>query len=116
MVNTYLDLTSQLNTSNAAVVEVGNWDYAVIQAVSPTGTLSITATLDSGAVQGSTDGNWETSINYAAVQATRLSDGSSVTTIAATGLYRVPVVGRYLKIGGASAAATKLLVMLAKIS
>lgn len=116
MVAQYLDLTAQLNAENEAIVEVGNWDYAVIQAVSPTGTLNITATLDSGAVQGTTDGNWVDSTNYVTVQATKLADGTAVTAIAAAGLFRVAVVGRYLKIGGASAAATKLLVMLTKIS
>ena len=52
MLATYLDLTATLNASNAVVIELSNYDYAVIQAVNPSGTINLTATNDSGAVQG----------------------------------------------------------------
>lgn len=116
MLATYLDLTATLNASNAVVIELSNYDYAVIQAVNPSGTINLTATNDSGAVQGTTDGNFKTATNFQTVQATKLADGTDVTAIAEAGLFRVGVVGRFLKIGGASAAADKLIVMLTKIS
>jgi hypothetical protein len=116
MLAQYLDLSLELNKNNFAIVELSNWDYCVIQVVNPSGTINLTATNDSGAVQGQTDGNYKLSTNYTTIQATKLSDGTDVTALATAGQYRVDVVGRYLKIGGASAAATKLLIMLAKIS
>ena len=116
MVAQYIDATLDLTTDNSVVIELSNWDYAVIQAVSPTGTINLTATNDSGAVQGVSDGSWKTATNFQTIQATKLSDGTTVTAIAASGLYRVGVVGRYLKIGGVSASASSLIIMLAKIS
>jgi hypothetical protein len=116
MLAQYLDLTAEFNANNRASFEMSNYDYAVIQMVSPSGTIALTATNDSGAEQGVTDGDITTSTNYTTVQATKLADGTAVTSLAAAGLYRIGVVGRYIKFGGASAAATKVLVMLAKIS
>ena len=116
MLAQYLDKSIELNASNATIIELSNWDYCVIQVVNPSGTINLTATNDSGSVQAVTDGNYKLSTNYTTVQATKLSDGTAVTALAAAGLYRVGVVGRYLKIGGASAAADKLLIMLTKIS
>ena len=95
---------------------MSNYDYAVIQMVNPSGTIALTATNNSGAVQGVSDGSIDTAANYVTVQATKLADGTAATSLAAAGLYRVGVVGRYVKLGGASAAADKVLVMLAKIS
>jgi hypothetical protein len=116
MVAQYLDMSLKLQTDNSVVIELSNWDYAVLQFVNPSGTISITATNDSGAVQSVTDGNYELATNFQSVQATKLADGTAVTSVTAAGMYKVTVVGRYLKIGGASATASKLLIMLAKIS
>lgn len=116
MLAQYLDLSLKLNANNFAIVELSNWDYCVIQVVSPSGTINLTATNDSGAIQGETDGSYKLSTSYTTVQATKLSDGTAVTALATSGQYRVGVVGRYLKIGGVGASAAKLLVMLSKIS
>ncbi len=116
MLAQYLDVTASFNSSNGVKIEMSNYDYCVVQFVSPSGTINITASNDSGAVEGTTDGNVTLSTNYQTVQATRLADGTSVTAVAAAGLYRLGVVGRYVQFAGASAAATKVLVMLAKIS
>lgn len=116
MLNQILDLTAAFNAENEIVQDLSNYDYCVFQFVNPSGTISITATNDSGAIQGTTDGNSTTATNFQTIQATKLADGTAVTSVAAAGLYRVNVVGKYLKLGGASAAADKLILMLAKIS
>jgi hypothetical protein len=102
--------------SNAFVIDVSNYDYVVAQFVAPTGTISITSTNDSGDVQGTTDGNYTTAANFTAVYATKLSTNTAVTAVDAAGLYKINVAGRYLKFGGTSAAASKIIIMLAKIS
>ena len=117
MLAEYKDLTVIITNAKKAIVEVGNWDYAVIQVVGATGTMSISATNDGGAIQGTSLGSWKTSANYTAIQATKLADGTSVSALVADGLYRIGVVGRYLQIGdGTTAAATKCIIMLSKIS
>ena len=98
-------------TANSLVIDISGWDYVVIQAVNPSGTISLTATLNGGASNNTT-----TAADFTTVQATKLSDGTAVTAIAAAGLYRIPVVGHYLKLSGASAAADAIYVMYAKIS
>ena len=102
--------------SNAFVIDVSNYDYAVVQFVSPSGTINITSTNDSGDVEGTTDGNASTAANFTTVYATKLSTNTAVTAVDAAGLYKINVAGRYLRFGGTSAAATKVIVMLTKIS
>lgn len=116
MISTYLDVTSDFNTNNAKVIDVSGWDWIVAQFVAPSGTINITASNDSGDITGAIDGNPATAANFTAVQMTKLADGTAVTSIAAAGLYKVGVTGRFLKFGGTSAAATKVVVQLAKIS
>ena len=102
--------------SNAFVLDVSGWDYVVAQFVSPSGTISITGTNDSGDVEGETDGDASTAANFTAISATKLLDNTVVTAVAAAGLYKISSSCRFVKFGGASAAATKIIVMLAKIS
>lgn len=105
-----IDVTAKFNAGNGIVIDASNWDSLVFQFINPSGTISITATNDGGAVQGTTDGNSSLAANFQTVQATKLSDGTAVTTVAAAGLFRVGVVGRFVKFGGASAAATSVIV------
>lgn len=110
----YQDVTEKFNAGNGFTFDMSNYDYAVLQFVLPTGTINIQATIDGGASTAPQDA--QTATNFQSVQATNLASGASVTSVAAAGLYRVGVVGRYVRFGGASAAATKVLLMLAKIS
>lgn len=116
MIASYTDYTTQFNNDNGIVIDMSGWDYIVAQFVAPTGTISISGTNDSGAVEGAIDGNARTATNFTSIQATKLSDGTSVTSVAAAGLFKLNVTGRYVKFGGAAAAATKALIQFAKIS
>lgn len=115
MTSTYIDITSDFNANNGKVISVSGWDYIVAHFINPSGTINITATNDAGDIQGSLDGNAATATNFATVQATKLADGTSVTSVASAGLYKFGVTARFLKFGGASAAATKVVVLLSKI-
>lgn len=108
------DVTAEFNTNNGFVSDVSGWDTVSVQFVSPTGTISITGTNDGGATPGVTFGDATTATNFAAIQATKLSDGTAVTTVAATGIYKITRATKYVKFGGAAAAATKILVFLSK--
>ena len=117
MLAQYLDLTEQLNADGYASFETSNYDYAVVQIIGQSGTMDFLLTINSGAIQGVTDGNILTSLNYSQTYATQLIDGTLTTSSnSGNGLYRFNVVGRYIKIGKKGATVNKLLVMLAKIS
>jgi hypothetical protein len=116
MIAQYLDVTDEFNTNGEAYVETSNYDYCVVQFVSLSSSCSLYSTIDSGAVQGETDGNVALSDNYSQISFTDLSDGILYTTFSgANGLLKVGVVGRYLRIGNGGQAANKVLVMLTKI-
>lgn len=92
--------------ANLITLDMSGWSSAVVQFVAPSGTISITATND-GATAA-------TATNFTAVQATKLADGTAVTAVATAGLYRIANVGRFVQLGGALAAATKVLVHYSK--
>jgi len=111
-----LDVTNEFVAGNGYTIDMSNWDNAVWQFVAPSGTIDTTSSNDGGAIQGSTDGNSKSALNFQTIQVTKLSDGTAVTTVAAAGLFRNGVVGRYVRFGGSGATATKVIVMLHKVS
>jgi len=117
MLSQLLDLTTEFNANNGIKVDVSNWQYCTVQVTgTPSGTINLTGTCDSGAVQSVSDGNAVSSDNYVAIQATKLADGTSVTAIAAAGNYKITVGTKYIQVGGASAATTgKVLLFLTTI-
>ena len=124
MLAQYLDLTEEFaNSFDGSVYkvqfEVSNYDYALVQFVDFLSEVTFKSTIDSGAVQGVTDGNALTSTNYSQVYATYLLDNTKVTVSPSNGTYRFDVVGRYIQLintDGINPTTGKLLVMLTKIS
>lgn len=122
MLAQYLDVSENFVTgaTGIATIELSNYDYCVVQFVTLSGAAaSFKTTLDSGAIQSVTDGNALTSDNYLDVYGTDLTSSTNalVKSLASgSGIFRFPVVGRYLRIGGTGCLATKVLVMLTKIS
>ena len=111
-----LDVTTDVNNNDLCTIDIGGWDFAVVQLVSPTGTFSFLTSNDSGAIMGVSDGNALSATNFTAVTGTKLSDASAVTTLAASGMVKFSGIGQYLRISGAAAAqVTKALVRLCKI-
>ena len=115
MVSQYLDLTNELAAGSGVIIDIGEWDYAVVQLVSPSGTVTFRTSNDSGAVQSVSDGSAVSATNFVDVQGTNLTSGSAVTTLATSGIIKFPVIGRYLQLTGTTLSATKLLVKLSKI-
>lgn len=107
MLSQIFDVTEIFNANNQATLDLGLFNQCTIQVTgSISGTIDIKGSNDGGAVQGSTDGNPTSATNFSTIQATKLSDGSAVTVIAAAGLYSLTVKTKYLRIGGANAATT----------
>lgn len=118
MLSQVIDLTADFADGSSAVIDASNWDYIIVQLVTPSGTINFTASNDSGDVQAISDGNSLTSTNFTAVQATNLATGTAVASSAASGLFKFNVVGRYIKVAGNGGSETiaKLLVFYSKIS
>jgi hypothetical protein len=133
MLAQHLDLTDDFNTASSYLfdgdiyvkpagvtyVELSNYDYCLVQIIKPESAIPFQTTLDSGAIQGVTDGNVKMSINYIDVYGVDVADAAntlvkSVSTV--NSITRFPVVGRYLKIGDNGNSAEKVLVTLTKIS
>ena len=111
-----IDVTGDINADGRAIIDIGGFDYAIVQLVSPTGTATFSTTNDSGDIQGVSDGSAASATNFIDVQGTNLNSGSAVTTLAASGLVKFSYIGRYLKInGGGGFTVTKALVRLFKI-
>jgi hypothetical protein len=112
------DVTAEFNRDNGYVADTSNWDYTIWQFITPSGTIGISSSNDSGAVTGSFDGNSLTATNFLTVSATALNGLTSVTSVTAatSAMFRVGNVGQFVKFGGASAAATKVIVQFHKIS
>ena len=116
------DVTAEFNASNGYVIDMSNWDYSIWQFVSPSGTISVTATNDNGEPASSApstfSGNSLTATNFQTAVAQQLSQTTTtyVSSIASAELYKVEHVGNFVKLGGASAAATRVLVHFHKLS
>ena len=107
------DVTVEFNANNGYVADASN---LIWQFVTPSGTISITATNDAGSVTGSFDGNSLTATNFVTVSATNANASTVVTSVSAAGIYRTSYVGQFVKFGGAAAAATKVIIQFHKFS
>jgi hypothetical protein len=103
-----IDWASKYSASTPLQIDIGGWDFVVVQLVGPTGTTSFATSNDSGAIEGVSDGNAASATNFNAVTGTNLATGSGVTTLAAAGSVKFSGIGQYLQLSGGSA--TKVLV------
>lgn len=116
------DVTAEFNANNGYTIDLSNWDYATWQFVGPSGTISITATNDNGEPASSAastfSGNSLTAGNFQTAIAQQLSQTTItyVSSIIAAGLYRIDHIANFVKFGGASAAATRVIIHFHKIS
>jgi hypothetical protein len=108
-----IDSTNDYNANGSVNLDIGGWDYVVVQIVSPTGTTLFKTSNDSGSVLGVTEGNALTATNFLTCLATNLANDARVSSVSADGLFKINVAGRFLQIIGSTVG--KLLVTLQKI-
>lgn len=116
MLAQYLEfLPSDRDANNDITIDVSNYDYCLIQPIG--GPVSaIESSIDSGAIQGVSDGSAISATNFVPVAALNVSTGNTyITSISSGEIGKLNVVGRYVRMNMDNAA-TKLFVMLAKIS
>lgn len=110
-----IDVTADINADGRCQEDIGGYDYAIVQLVSPNTTATFSTTNDSGDTEGVSDGSGTQATNWIVVQGTNLNSGSGATTLAASGLMKFSYIGRYLKIEGPGLTVTKALIRLYKI-
>lgn len=111
-----LDITGDLNNNSIVQLDIGGWDYAVVQLVSPTGTVTFSSTIDSGAIEGVSDGSAVSATNWIVTQGVNINSGTAVSTLATSGAVRFQGIGQFLQIAGNGISVTKAFVRLYKIS
>lgn len=112
-----LDVTSSILKDEKSVLDIGLYDYVIIQAINITsGSINTLSTNDGGAIEGQRDGSSQHATNFIALQVEDLSAGTFATSISADGNYRVlNPIGQYLVLEDNSVAVDKVLVFLSKI-
>ncbi len=110
-----IDVTADINADGRVILDIGGFDYAIVQLVTPTSTATFATTNDSGDVQGASDGSAASATNFIDTQGTNINSGTAVTTLATSGIVKFSYVGRYLRIMGPGLTVTKALVRLFKI-
>ncbi len=115
MVSAKHDYTAVFNRDNTVQFEVGLWENVIIHMIGPSGTITLQGSNDGGAVEGSVDDSPQAAINFTTIVATKMVDGTTTSSLATAGLYKLTQPCKYLKLGGASAGATKVLVFLSKV-
>lgn len=111
-----LDVTQDINADGRAVIDIGGYDYAVVDLVSPTSTATFASTSDAGDITGVSDGSAASATNFTTTQGVDLSSSSNVSTLAGTGQVRFSGIGRFLRIIGPGLTVTKGLVRLYKVN
>lgn len=112
-----VEITADLNDNDISTLDVGGYDYAEVQLVTPTGTFSFFTSSDSGDITGVSDGSAASATNFTALSGINLATAGAATTLATSGIVKFPNMARYLQITGAAGAqVTKALVRLYKIN
>jgi hypothetical protein len=111
MLSHSFNLTTSFPTPGLINIDVGLYDYIVVQIIGSTGTINFLTTNDGGGVQGETDGNATSAANFTAVQGTNVGSTSTSTSAGAgTSMYRFSYIGKYFQLSGAGVTATKIIV------
>lgn len=112
-----LEITEDLNNNSLATLDVGGWDYAEVQLVTPTGTFSFLTSSDANEITGVSDGSAASATNFTAVSGINLATATGVTSLATSGIVKFSNLAQFLRISGAGGAqVTKAIIRLYKIN
>lgn len=117
MLQRTIDLGNDFAIAQNVKIDVSGWDYVLLQIQTPSASIQFNGSNDAGAVQGITDGNPLTSLNYQPVAATNTATGTTSTSAGGNGIFKFNVVSRFLQFVAAGGTTVgKLIVSLTKIS
>jgi hypothetical protein len=110
------DVKDDINRDGRVTLDVGGFDYIIVQLVSPVGTATFKTTNDAGAITGVSDGSAASAANFIDVQGTNLNSGSAVTSLAASGMVKFSYIGQFFRIEGPGLTVTKAIIRGYKIN
>lgn len=111
--STVIDVSIDFNADGIANIDLSGWDWATVQLIGTVNTVTFNGSNDDGSVTGAVSGDALKAINWTTMQGINLSTGVGATTGAVAGMWRFPVVSRFLQLSGTTV--TKILVYLSKI-
>lgn len=109
-----IDATIDFNADGQLNMDVSGWTTAIVQLVSPTGSVSFNGTSDSGGIQGESDGDASTATNWTGLLGSNISTGQSVTSTSNSSMYRFTQMPRFIQLVGNGVSATKVFLYLKK--
>lgn len=115
MLAQYLELLpSDRDSNNYITIDVSNYDYCLVQPIGAS--VDLFSTINSGAIQGVSDGSAVSAANFSDASGTLITDGTTITNTVPSGqIVRLGVVGRFVRILMGNSV-QKTFVMLSKIS
>ncbi len=115
MISATHDYGAVLTDKHTVTIDVSLWENVIIQMVAPSGTILLEGSNDGGAITGSTDDTPQSALNFTTIVATKMLDGTTSSSLATAGLYKLTQPCKYLRFGGAAATATKAIVFTSKV-
>lgn len=115
MISATYDYGATLTANHTVTIDVSLWENVIFQMVGPSGTILLQGSNDGGAITGGTDDSPQSAINFTTIIATNMLDGTTTSSLATAGIYKLSQPCKYLRFGGASAAATKAIVFTSKV-
>lgn len=115
MISASKDYGAVLTDKHTVTIDVSLWENIIIHMVGPSGTILLEGSNDGGAITGSNDDTPQSALNFTTIVATKMVDGTTSSSLATAGLYKLTQPCKYIRFGGASAAATKAIVFTSKV-
>lgn len=110
-----IDVKEDINKDGRVTLDLGGFDYIIVQLVTPTSTATFKTTNDAGAITGVSAGSAASATNFIDVQGTNLNSGSAVTSLAVSGMVRFNYIGQFFRIEGPGLTVTKAIIRAYKI-
>jgi|SRR6185312_3907976 len=115
MISQTIDATGSFNALGKYNIDLSGWDYAVVNIITPGGTVNFNGTNDANAKTGISDGSAWSAINWQPEALTNVATGTSVVSTAATGNFKLNVGARFLQLVSSSTA-SKVIIYLTRIT
>jgi hypothetical protein len=115
MITSTVDYTTEFNANSKLNLDTSGWDYVNVQVQTPSGSINFNGTNDANAIEGVSDGNARTAINWQPVQGINTATGSGATSTSGNGLFKFSTASRFLQFIGSSVTVTKIIVVYSQI-
>jgi hypothetical protein len=116
MLSTTIDVTAAFNAASKVNLDLSGWDTVTLQIQTPSGSINFNGTDDAGAIQGVSDGNASTAINWQPLAMTNTATNTTVVASGLNGIFKTNLLSRFIQLIGSSITVSKMIVYLSKIN